>query len=52
MPHDSCPFPENEAQRLEAVRSYNILDTPPELDFDALTRGLPIPSIRRSQWSA
>ena len=38
MPHDSCPFPENEAQRLEAVRSCNILDTPPEVDFDALTR--------------
>ncbi|MHB1300079.1 MAG: GGDEF domain-containing protein [Burkholderiales bacterium] len=38
MPHDSCPFPENETQRLEAVRSYNILDTPPEVDFDALTR--------------
>jgi len=33
-----CPLPENEAQRLEAVRAYEILDTPPELDFDALTR--------------
>ena len=33
-----CPLPANEAQRLQAVRSYDILDTPPELDFDALTR--------------
>lgn len=34
----SCPVPDNEKQRLEAVRSYEILDTPAELDFDALTR--------------
>ena len=33
-----CPVPDNEKQRLEAVRSYEILDTPAELDFDALTR--------------
>jgi len=33
-----CPIPENEAQRLNAVRSYEVLDTPPEVDFDALTR--------------
>ena len=33
-----CPFPANEAQRLQAVRSYEILDTPPEVDFDTLTR--------------
>ena len=33
-----CPFPENELQRLQAVRSYEILDTHPELEFDALTR--------------
>jgi diguanylate cyclase (GGDEF)-like protein len=33
-----CPKPENESQRLEAVRAYKILDTPPEIDFDALTR--------------
>jgi diguanylate cyclase (GGDEF)-like protein len=38
MPTGKCPLPENEAQRLEAVRSYAILDTPPEVDFDALTR--------------
>lgn len=34
----SCPIPANEAKRLEAVRSYEILDTSPEVDFDALTR--------------
>jgi diguanylate cyclase (GGDEF)-like protein len=33
-----CPIPENETQRLQAVRSYDILDTPAEVDFDALTR--------------
>lgn len=33
-----CPLPENEVQRLHAVRAYDILDTPPEMDFDALTR--------------
>lgn len=33
-----CPFPENEPLRLQAVRSYEILDTDPELEFDALTR--------------
>lgn len=33
-----CPIPQNEVQRLNAVRSYDILDTPPEVDFDALTR--------------
>lgn len=33
-----CPLPTNEAQRLRAVRSYDILDTPPEVDFDTLTR--------------
>ncbi|WP_322629149.1 sensor domain-containing diguanylate cyclase [Halothiobacillus sp.] len=33
-----CPIPENEAQRLQAVRSYQVLDTPPEVDFDTLTR--------------
>jgi len=33
-----CPVPENEAQRLQAVRSYEILDSAPEMDFDALTR--------------
>jgi diguanylate cyclase (GGDEF)-like protein len=33
-----CPIPENETQRLAAVRSYDILDSPPEMDFDALAR--------------
>jgi len=33
-----CLLPENEAQRLRAVRSYDILDTLPEVDFDTLTR--------------
>ena len=33
-----CPTPENEEQRLQAVFSYDILDTPPEADFDTLTR--------------
>lgn len=33
-----CPLPTNEAQRLRAVRSYDILDSPPEVDFDTLTR--------------
>ena len=28
-----CPLPANEAQRLRAVRSYEILDTPPEMDL-------------------
>jgi diguanylate cyclase (GGDEF)-like protein len=33
-----CLLPENEAQRLRAVRSYDILDTLPEVDFDTLAR--------------
>jgi len=33
-----CPIPENESQRLQSVRSYEILDSAPEVDFDALTR--------------
>lgn len=33
-----CPIPENEEQRLLALRSYEILDSAPEVDFDALTR--------------
>ena len=32
-----CPIPDNEPARLAAVRSYDILDSPPEVDFDALT---------------
>ena len=33
-----CPLSEDEPLRLQAVRSYEILDTDPELEFDALTR--------------
>ena len=32
------PVPENETDRLKSLRSYAILDSPPEVDFDALTR--------------
>jgi len=32
------PIPDNEAERLDALRSYDILDSPPEMEFDALTR--------------
>jgi diguanylate cyclase (GGDEF)-like protein len=34
----SCPIPLDEPRRLAAVRSYEVLDTGPELEFDALTR--------------
>ncbi len=34
----TCPVPINEAQRIVAVRSYEILDSEPELEFDALAR--------------
>jgi len=33
-----APLPENEAQRLEELRRYAILDTLPEQEFDDLTR--------------
>jgi diguanylate cyclase (GGDEF)-like protein len=33
-----CPIPSNELDRLSAVRAYEILDSQPEVDFDALTR--------------
>lgn len=33
-----APFPGNETERLETLRSYRILDTPPEKTFDDLTR--------------
>ena len=34
----SCPIPINEEQRLRALHAHAILDTPPELEFDALAR--------------
>jgi PAS domain S-box-containing protein len=34
----SAPTPLNESQRLESLRSLNILDTPPEERFDRITR--------------
>jgi diguanylate cyclase (GGDEF)-like protein len=33
-----CPIPPNEADRLRALRAYDILDSQPEIDFDTLTR--------------
>jgi CHASE3 domain sensor protein len=33
-----APLPDNEAQRIEALLQYKILDTPPEAVFDDLTR--------------
>ncbi len=32
------PIPDNEAERLKALHAYEILDSPPEIDFDVLTR--------------
>ncbi|HEY0456391.1 MAG TPA: PAS domain S-box protein [Verrucomicrobiae bacterium] len=34
----SANIPENESRRLEALRRYGVLDTPPENAFDELTR--------------
>jgi PAS domain S-box-containing protein len=34
----AAPVPEHEAQRLEALRRYSVVDTPPEEAFDELTR--------------
>ncbi|MEB0137292.1 sensor domain-containing diguanylate cyclase [Actimicrobium sp. CCC2.4] len=33
-----CPIPADEPERIARVRSFDILDTPPEIEFDALTR--------------
>src|SRR3546814_569788 len=35
--HQATIIPENEAQRLDAVRRYDILDTPPDGTFDRVT---------------
>ena len=32
-----APLPENEVDRLAALRGLNILDTPPELAYDQLS---------------
>jgi diguanylate cyclase (GGDEF)-like protein len=34
----SCPIPQNEPQRLKAVSAMEVLDTGPEVEFDALAR--------------
>jgi len=33
-----CPIPANEPARIAQLRTFDILDTPPEIEFDALTR--------------
>lgn len=33
-----APLPDNEAERLRALDAYDILDTPPEADFDDFTK--------------
>jgi hypothetical protein len=48
----SAPVPPNENQRLAALRSYCILDTPAKEAFDAMTRlaarlcGTPVALVR------
>jgi EAL domain-containing protein (putative c-di-GMP-specific phosphodiesterase class I) len=37
-PLATCPVPANEALRLQATRDYEILDTGPDLRFDAIAR--------------
>ncbi len=34
---NGVPIPTNEAERLEALKQYRVLDTPPEFEYDALT---------------
>ena len=34
----TIPYPPDEAERLHALRAYDVLDTPPEASFDRLTR--------------
>ncbi|MBE8724359.1 GAF domain-containing hybrid sensor histidine kinase/response regulator [Flavobacterium hungaricum] len=51
MQHDNFPIPENELQRLAALRRYNILDTLPDHAFNDATKlvsyicGVPIAHI-------
>ncbi|QEL15754.1 sensor domain-containing diguanylate cyclase [Limnoglobus roseus] len=55
-----APLPADESSRLEALRAFNVLDTPPEREYDDLTRlaaticGTPISVIslidRDRQW--
>ena len=33
-----APIPHDEARRLQSLRAYEVLDTPPEPQFDDLTR--------------
>jgi GAF domain-containing protein len=33
----NAPLPPNEAERLQTLREYNILDTPPEVAFERIT---------------
>lgn len=38
MPLPDIPMPPDEAERLEALRSYHVLDTEPEREFDDIVR--------------
>lgn len=38
MANALIPIPDNDAERIEALRAFDILDTPKEQSFDALTR--------------
>jgi len=36
--HKHTPLPHNEPERIKALKSYNVLDTLPEEEYDAITR--------------
>jgi PAS domain S-box-containing protein len=38
VPYEPAALPEHEVDRLEALREYRVLDTPPEDEFDGLAR--------------